>query len=368
MSAFLSEHLGAKMPWVSRACAVFCALIVLLASAASANDIDRHALVIANSDYLPHSGLSPLPQVKIDGKKITQLLGHGKHKFATVHQENVRTKAAFQASWEKFLAELGNGSAKQAVAVFYFSGHGAEVGNESYILPTEMLPVPQQATAVAHPTEPPKDQPAPHLLDAHILNQGIKLKTLFEEFDKRVKALQVEQDKTIHGIFIIDACRSPTPQGGIQKSVIDKSGARPVVPPPGIFVLYAASAGQVAHSRFKDEPEDTASVYTRHLLELLEKPYSLQEIARLVRWVVHDDVAAKMPKLPQTPQYFDDVVARRFLTLNGLGTADNPVAQELLKSSTTKTQLTVNNVPEPGQQVWECPTCPRVVVVPKGSF
>lgn len=325
---------------------IFAIAFWFLVAPATAQMIERHALVIANSDYISDK----LDAAAVDGKEIQKVLADSKFKTRELLQ-NVPTKEAFFAHWEAFLAEL-----KSGVAVFYFTGHGAELDGDSILLPTGIRP----------------DEAS----DVRLHQEGISLKQLFNSFKKRQQELK-GATQPLRGIFIIDACRTrPKIERTITKNaspVNGKPSAVPITPPPGIFVYYATSAHQVAHTKLGSKDPVLMSVYTRTLLEQFKKPAkgcdqvngcSLQTLARLVRWQVHVDVdLAYGGEQPQTPVYFDDIPLQegRAITMLGADVADN--------ESFTPARSNAGPIRrEPGSEIWECEDCPHLIVVPPGKF
>lgn len=328
------------MYWWKHCITAFAVASVLHSFPASAQqNFDFRAFVIANSGYTGLTELSPSIE---DGRKVKTLLEDKlKYKVAPHAHFDVKTKDEFLGKWREFLKSItGN-----TIALFYFSGHGAEANNDSFLLP------------ISVPAEPQ---------EVHVLSQGVNLRRLFKDLRDRQKELG--SGVQVHGVFIIDACRSELKKDNETKDVSGgKAGAKPIMPPPGIFVLYAASAGQVAHAKLNKDEKDKPSVYTRHLLDLLSessRPVSLQTIARWVRWKVHSDVAAHKPAQPQTPAYYDELpplqLESRVLTLEGLAEEDKEgqARLEQLQKEPMKQR------PEEGRAVWECEDCPHLVVVP----
>ncbi|NJP05683.1 MAG: SUMF1/EgtB/PvdO family nonheme iron enzyme [Chloroflexaceae bacterium] len=170
----------------------------------------------------------------------------------------------------------------------------------------------------------------------------------------------------VNGIFVIDACREiPVPPAAPKKST---KGFAPVVaapvPPPsgttpsGMIVLYAASAGQVAHTVVDgSNPGDLPSIYTKHLSKLLESGLAVQTSATRVRWEVHKEVAANPNLKPQTPAFYDELLE----TIDVWGKV---VPTEAEPSD----PVSIRRAVEPNDPVWECETCPHLVVVSRGSF
>lgn len=370
----------------------FSVLAVLLATGtrAAADKVELQALVVANSAYHPDSGLSPLKAAAIDGRQLLKALQQRQYKSLADAPLSVSTRGDFKTQWTRSLDALvdrmDKSGAERGFLTFYFSGHGTEVGNDSYLLPTHL----KRDFAEAGPGE------TPNVADAHILTQGIQLRELFEEFTERATAVRAQSSRTIYGIFIIDACRTETLQQGEAElrrqqaasgqpqapatppaapaaTPINRSGLRPLSPPPGIFVLYAASAGQVAHAELKGDPKDSPSVYTRKLLELIDNNFGLSDIAQIVRWEVHQLIEREYPSKPQTPQYFDYVLSKGFTIAGGApppkdSDLDRQARERLAKPSPLHTRPADQRRPPIRKEVLECPHCPLVIVVPDGEF
>lgn len=328
------------MRWCSRFLTALVAGVVVLAGPTVAQQKKMQALVIANEAY---RGEAALRAAKTDGLKVRELLGD--LSYAADLRPDVANKIEFIDHWNSFLSRLNY----DGLALFYFSGHGAEIDHDSYLLPTGLDP--ETAT------------------ETNLLAEGISLRRLFDDFRKQQKKLKSD-GKELQGIFIIDACRSETKESTKRsgtKGPFDKPTAIPIAPPHGIFVLYATGAGQVAHTELGNEEGQGPhpSVYTRHLTNLLKQPNSLQSIARRLKWQVHMAVAAVKPGHPQTPAYFDDLSMEKPINLKGEpvseGESDSISLKQLPPSKLT-------SAPEAGRDVWECEDCPQLVVVPHGKF
>lgn len=301
------------------------------------------ALLIVNKDYRE---IEKLPTAENDGRRLAAVLRAKPGFSPDLRPERDLAPVEFEQRWNDFreqvLAMKSNG-----VAVFYFSGHGVEIDNDSYLVPVD---APKGAS------------------EAQLRGMSASLRKLFREFrDWQEVLANRTQPVKVNGIFIIDACREiPLPA----PTVVTKSTkgfapvvAAPVAPPAGntpsgMIVLYAASAGQVAHTVTDgSDPTDKESVYTRHLSRLLESGLAVQTSATRVRWEVHKEVAANPGLKPQTPAFYDELLEQ----IDVWGKI--PAAEDQ-----SSPPVTIRRPVEPSEPVWECETCPHLVVVPPGRF
>ncbi len=318
------------------------AIAVSSMTAAMAQGISRSALVIANTEY--NEPIEDLPAARHDGEMIAKLLGDPSQGYAVKPFYNVRGED-FSRHWQEFLNNL-----KAGVAVFYFSGHGLEIDGDNYLIPSDL----------------PANAP-----EVKILKAGVSLTRLFREFRVRQQELlQENPDNVVNGIFIIDACRSLLQEKGT-KSFADKPTTRPISPPPGLFVMYSASAGQVSHTAEQTAQRSAVSYYTDELVEALVKTQrgrDLQTIARHVRWEVYQRAIADK-KSQQKPSYFDELVHP--IDITGRRVPVDRSSQAEVKKLTTPKLRNLQSDPklsrEGGDVLWECELCPELIVVPDGG-
>jgi uncharacterized caspase-like protein len=89
----------------------------------------RLALVIGNSAY---EGAPPLKNPVNDAADICAALR--RLEFEALCHTDVPDRAAFDALVQRFVSRLGPTS----VGLFYFSGHGVQVGGANYLVPTRV--------------------------------------------------------------------------------------------------------------------------------------------------------------------------------------------------------------------------------------
>jgi|GEM_PF-2323968 len=315
---------------------LICLSTLCVAFATQASDVKGHALLITNHDY---KSLEDLPAALADNKAILEILRNANIYDVTRDKPLKNLDAAhLKKAWEKFRSGLTSGG----IAFVYFSGHGVEIGNDNYLIPVNI-----------------SDDPT----EAKLRQDGLSLRKMFDEFRARQRELS-SKNQTLHGIFIIDACRSPFKENVGTKSLGTNVGVRPIIPPPGMLVMYAAASGQIAHATLHKKEIGKPSVYTRLLKKLMTENshLSLQEISRRLRWEVFKAVAAtsKGKTQPQTPVYLDEI--GEAIGINGIMKA-NHAPERIIVSSDI--QISVSG--DGGDLLWECELCPELVVVPKGK-
>jgi len=183
----------------------------------------RVALVIGNSRY----AVGPLNNPGNDARAITDLLQSlGFEVLSHVDLDLVGMRRA--------LADFGERMAEGGVALFYYSGHGLQVGGKNYLVPLR----------------------ARLTSERYIAAETVEVDAVLKEMDAARNRLNV---------VILDACRdNPFARGW-------KSAARGLAQmsgPPGTFIAYATDPGDVA----ADGDPGTHGVYTGELLRALPEP------------------------------------------------------------------------------------------------
>jgi len=185
----------------------------------------RVALVIGNADYK----FAPLRNPVNDAKDMAKALRSVN--FHVIYKTN--------ASWtemddgiEEFSGLLGKG----VVGLFYFSGHGVQLEDKNYLLPTDM--------------EKPSIRKVKH--------RSISASYVLTAMNGAGNTMN---------ILILDACRD-NPFKGLSKSIgIGKGLARMKDVPTGTLIAYATSPGDTAA-----DGDGRNSPYTAGLLANLHQP------------------------------------------------------------------------------------------------
>lgn len=231
---------------------------VLLANSGGCSTIEgvnpaRHAFVLNNQAYSPP--ISILNQTQTDGDRLSQALV--KSGFTVTRCQDLNQRATIKA-----LSKMGRTlqarktAGKEAVSFFYYSGHGANVSGENYILPSDL----DGAT--------PSD----------IRDGGVA----FEDIFNRLTPVSTTS------FVVFDACRTvmDDQSRGIVRSYT------PVGWATGVLQAFATSPGQTAAD---------SGVYSNVLSETM---INLDDPANVVFKRVQDTVAERTGRA-QVPVYTD---------------------------------------------------------------
>jgi hypothetical protein len=208
----------------------------------------RIALVIGNSDYAFGPLKNPVNDAQAMGNAL-KALG-----FTVILKLNAGQQAMEEAV-DEFSRKLGGGN---QVALFYYAGHGVQLGADNYLIPTDI--------------------------------------SISRQSDVRYKAANVGQILAAMGeagdnlnIVILDACRdNPLPRSFRSAA----RGLARVEGPKGTVIGFATSPGSVAL-----DGEGDNGVYTKHLLENIQKPgLSIEQVFKEVLRGVNEETDGK-----QTP-------------------------------------------------------------------
>jgi hypothetical protein len=243
-------------------------LTCLLMLYASASHATRMALVIGNDAYRT---LGPLKTAQADASAMAKALETVGFKVK-LHL-NVDDRG-FKSAVRAFKAQLAPGDE----AVFFYAGHGVQIGTENYLVPIN---------TAADDTEQIKDESVP-------------LRRVLED---------MQDMKPRFSLAIIDACRN-NPFMGSQRSQLRASGPRGLIPAQaatGQMVIYSAGAGQSAIDQMGVGDADPNGVFTRVLLREIATPGV--PVDRMVRRVRDQVVAlARSVNHEQVPAIYDQTI------------------------------------------------------------
>jgi len=210
-------------------------LAIILPSSLFAVTERRTALVIGNSAY----STGPLKNPVNDATDMAATLK--KAGFAVTLKKNVNHREMIES-----IEEFGNTLKRGGVGLFYYAGHGVQVGGVNYLLP----------------------------VDSRINKEG---DVRYEAVDAGRVLTEMETANNGLNIVILDACRD-NPFG---RSVRSSSRGLAIVTnaPTGTFISYSTGAGQVAK-----DGTGRNSPYTKALLENISKPgLTINEVFMSVR-------------------------------------------------------------------------------------
>jgi uncharacterized caspase-like protein len=228
------------------------------------------ALVVGNDGY---KQVSTLMNARADATAIARSLEKAGFKVTLKTDVNLDS---FKVALRSFKATVSPGDE----AVFFFSGHGVEMGGANYLLPIDI-----KGDA--------EDQ---------VRDDAVPLQRVLEDLQER---------KARFSLAIIDACRNnPFRDAG---RAIGGRGLAPTTAATGQMVLYSAGSGQQALDRLSDRDPVRNGVFTRVLLKEMETPgLPVGDVLRNVR----EEVAslAKSVGKEQVPAIYDQSLGRFYFT------------------------------------------------------
>ncbi len=251
--------------------------------------VQKKALIVGISNY---KSAKPLTSPPIDALTIASTLKKIDPAFSAkvVPPDRVGRKDLLEEI-KNFAASLSPGD----VAFFFYSGHGVERDNVNYLVPADAsLPEPGleagQYIPIEHVSNLLREAAAGSIvlvLDAcrtdpfaGASDGEMFLKPLASLSPREVEPISTEPNSV--GF-------STTPVGA---GLVEYRS-----PPPGVIVAYSAASRKQSYSRFEDEPETIASIYTRHLTSVAE---TLNEPLDQVFGVTSAEIA-ELTKNWQTP-------------------------------------------------------------------
>lgn len=181
------------------------------------------ALVIGNSHY----DYSPLQNPVNDAKAMTQRLVEMGFSVTQGTNLNYQKMQEVVQAFEKRLS-----GTPETVALFYFSGHGAQVDGQNFLLPVNNNDIKGEAD----------------LEKQAVLAQNV--------------LAMMKKTNTGMNLLVLDACRNNPFEGSIRSP--DRGLAR-MAPPRGAVIAFAAAPGQVA-----SDGDGHYGLYTSHLLNALK--------------------------------------------------------------------------------------------------
>ncbi len=196
--------------------------------------VERLALVIGNSAYQTAPLKNPLNDAE-DMAATLKNLG-----FKVVLKKN-----ADQRTMEDTIRYFGKQLRNGGIGLFYFAGHGVQVGGRNYLMP----------------------------IDARIESES---DVKYEAVDAGRVLGKMEDAENQLNIVILDACRN-NPYARAFRS--DQSGLARMDAPTGSLIAYSTAPGEVA----ADGPERNG-IFTKHLIQHMITPnLSIEQVLKRVR-------------------------------------------------------------------------------------
>jgi len=196
------------------------------------------AFLVANSKYRQSEFFRDLKNPKNDVQAIAKKLK--KLGFRVMTGYNL-SDIALQKKLKRFYSFLKR--AENGVGLFYYAGHGIEVGGVNYLIPSDINV--EEAEYVPYRATP--------------------LNPIIEKMEKTGKRLN---------IAVLDACRENPfeSRGGIHKGGLASFSAS------GTFIAYSAESGKMA-----SDGKGKFSPFAKAFLKHIEKPQKIEEFFKDVR-------------------------------------------------------------------------------------
>jgi uncharacterized caspase-like protein len=211
----------------------FVVTFLLTVSVARADEM-RFALVIGNAGY--QNGITKLSNPVNDASDMAALLkrlGFNVILLTDVNYSQMRDGI------RKFYEQLDAAPKGEAIALFYYAGHGVQFDNENYLVPVD--------ANVQYSDDIPR-----MCLSVH-----------------RTILTSMEASRTALNIVILDACRNnpfPSSSRSITSGLVETQRAK------GSFIAYATAPGSVA-----SDGTGRNGLYTQELLKAMQIPGLLIE-------------------------------------------------------------------------------------------
>ncbi len=237
----------------------------------------RVALIIGNGAY---SKAKPLPNPPNDATDMAKSLKDVGFKVLSGVNQN---KRQMETLIREFGVKLSNGG----VGLFYYAGHGIQVGGENYLVPVDA-------------DIPEEDEVSYSAVPVNLVLQ--KMATANKDLN----------------IVILDACRN-NPFARSWRTFRDNSnndGLAKISPPTGTLVLYATEPGKVA-----SDGDGRNGLFTEALLNQIKKPNL--EYDQMVR-AVSADVWQKLNK-QQLPWKEGNSLQDFYFVKGGASVVTNPI-------------------------------------------
>ena len=214
-------------------------LMLLIASSYYSQEEKRLALVIGNANYDKGTLKNPVNDAKLVAKTLDSL------NFDVILKKNLEYRSQFVRA----IREFGQKRAEYDIAFVYYAGHGIQVDNENFLLPTKEEFMSQD----------------------DVLDFGVSVQNV-------LRYLESESEKV--NILILDACRdNPFEVEWNATRSLKGSGLAKIPPPTGSLIAFSTDAGSTAA-----DGESENSVYCKSLCKnFLLEDVSIDQVFRNVR-------------------------------------------------------------------------------------
>ena len=230
----------------------------------------RIALVIGNGQYILGNSLKNPRNDAEAMKKQLGLLG-----FTVIYRLD-RTYAELQ----KDISEFGREAKNYDLALFYYAGHGIQYADENFLVPVN----------------------AQLEYEETVRAECVSLNLVLDN----LRGADVKV-----GVLILDACRTlPFKRNWVSKrrTLGTPEGLRPMTPPSGTLIAYAADVNQTAD----DNPTEPNGLYTSILLKYLKVPgLTLEQIFKHTRSEIIEKTGKKQEPAEYNKMTGEDIILNK---------------------------------------------------------
>lgn len=223
---------------------ILTALLLFISISLFSQDEKRLALVIGNANYDRGELKNPVNDARLIASTLDSL------NFDVILKENLATKRDMTGA----IREFGSKRSEYDVAFVYYAGHGIQVDDENFLLPTKEI----------------------FEEEFDVMDYGVSVQNI-------MRYLRAESNEV--NILILDACRDNPFESNWSATRSLKGGGLAKIPPPtGSLIAFSTDSGQTA-----PDGDGQNSVYTTSLSKnMLLEDTSIDQVFRNVRAEVLD--------------------------------------------------------------------------------
>ena len=218
---------------------ILTALLLFISISLFSQDEKRLALVIGNANYDRGELKNPVNDARLIASTLDSL------NFDVILKENLATKRDMTGA----IREFGSKRSEYDVAFVYYAGHGIQVDDENFLLPTKEI----------------------FEEEFDVMDYGVSVQNI-------MRYLRAESNEV--NILILDACRDNPFESNWSATRSLKGGGLAKIPPPtGSLIAFSTDSGQTA-----PDGDGQNSVYTTSLSKnMLLEDTSIDQVFRNVR-------------------------------------------------------------------------------------
>ncbi len=261
-------------------------LLFLVSLSVFSQDEKRLALVIGNANYDKGELKNPVNDARLIASTLDSL------DFDVILKENLSTKRDMTAA----IREFGAKRSEYDVAFVYYAGHGIQVDDENFLLPTKEV----------------------FEEEFDVMDYGVSVQSIMRYLEAQTNEVN---------ILILDACRDNPFESNWNTNRSLKGGGLAKIPSPtGSLIAFSTDSGQTAPDGDGDN-----SVYSISLVKNMKlENISIDQVFRNVRSEV-----LELTNGAQRPVENTQLVGKSFL-LNKTFSINNSSTEEIIKFSNDK--------------------------------